>query len=110
MTMREKLTTRAIAAALRAGKRPRKLSDGGGLYLYLHESGHAYWRLRPYEGDKEPTRASGKYPQLTREQARAAASSSRGGPAATVETGQALKTVEDVARAWYAKKAPIWAS
>jgi hypothetical protein len=55
-----KLSDRAVKAfisASRAGTAPtRKLSDGGGLYLMITESGTPMWRLKFRLGGKEQLR------------------------------------------------------
>jgi len=43
-TSKDKLSAVAVRTARFEGK-PRKLFDGGGLYLHVQASGH-YWRLK----------------------------------------------------------------
>lgn len=65
-----KLTDDTIKEAAK-GKRPRKLSDGKGLVLLLHENGSNYWRHRYYVAGREKTLSYGLYPDVSIEGARA---------------------------------------
>ncbi|WP_018870783.1 integrase arm-type DNA-binding domain-containing protein [Thioalkalivibrio sp. ALgr3] len=66
-----KLTAAALAAAKYEG-RPRKLFDGGGLYLHIQASGR-YWRLKYRAADgREKLLALGVYPQVSLAEARKA--------------------------------------
>lgn len=54
------------------GKDPSKLSDGKGLYLFLHKGGGKYWRYKytsPTKG-KEDTLSLGVYPEVSLAEAR----------------------------------------
>ncbi|RQR72271.1 DUF4102 domain-containing protein [Burkholderia sp. Bp9012] len=58
------LSDTAIKNAKPAEK-PRKLFDGGGLYLLVVPSRAKYWRLKYRFGGKEKTLSFGVYPEVT---------------------------------------------
>ena len=64
-----KLSDPAIRKA-KAGDKPRKLSDGGGLYLELQPSGSRWWRLKYRIGGKEKRLSLGVYPDVSLAEAR----------------------------------------
>lgn len=64
-----KLTDKSCKAA-KAQEKPYKLSDGGGLYLYVQPDGARYWRLKYYFLGKEKLLAVGVYPIVTLAEAR----------------------------------------
>ncbi|WP_324869982.1 Arm DNA-binding domain-containing protein [Sphingomonas psychrotolerans] len=45
-------------------ERPYKVSDSGGLYLFIQPSGQRYWRLAYRWGGKQHTMALGVYPDV----------------------------------------------
>jgi hypothetical protein len=49
---------------------PRKLSDGGGLYLLVVPTGGNYWRYKYRFDGKQKTLALGIYPDVSLEKAR----------------------------------------
>lgn len=51
--------------------RPYKVSDSGGLYLFVQPSGQRYWRLAYRWGGKQQTMALGVFPQISLAEARA---------------------------------------
>lgn len=51
-------------------EKPRKLFDGGGLYLEIMPTGSKLWRLKYRYGGKEKRLSFGKYPTITLESAR----------------------------------------
>ena len=57
------LTDAAIRKA-KPGEKPRKLSDGGGLYLELQPNGGKWWRLKYRIGGKEKRIGLGTYPEV----------------------------------------------
>ncbi len=65
----DKLTDTAIRKA-KAGDKPRKLGDGGGLYLELQPNGSRWWRLKYRLGGKEKRLSLGVYPDVTLADAR----------------------------------------
>ncbi|MDX8400775.1 MAG: integrase arm-type DNA-binding domain-containing protein, partial [Gallionellaceae bacterium] len=60
---------RVKAATVPDGKNQIKISDGGGLYLLVKQSGK-YWKLKYRFADKEKTLSIGVYPSITLKQAR----------------------------------------
>lgn len=64
-----KLTDAAIRNAKPKAK-PYKLSDGGGMFLYIHPNGSRYWRLKYRFTGKEKLLALGVYPETGLAQAR----------------------------------------
>jgi integrase-like protein/Arm domain-containing DNA-binding protein len=54
----------------KAGERPFKLSDSGGLHLLIQPNGSKLWRLAYRFGGKQKTLALGVYPTITLKQAR----------------------------------------
>jgi len=65
----KKLTALAIEKT-KASKKPQKLSDGEGLFLYITTNGSKLWRLAYRFNDKQGTLALGAYPQVSLVQAR----------------------------------------
>ncbi len=63
------LTETACKRAKPSAK-PRKLADGGGLYLEIMPGGSKYWRLKYRFGGKEKRLAFGVYPEVSLEEAR----------------------------------------
>lgn len=63
------LTDRDAAQAKASGK-PYKLTDGGGLFLLLHQNGGKYWRLAYRFAGKQKTLALGVYPVVSLADAR----------------------------------------
>lgn len=66
---RTPLTDKEIKAA-GGEKKPYKMSDGGGLYLFIQPDGARYWRLKYYFLGKEKLLALGVYPVITLAEAR----------------------------------------
>ncbi|MBI2379228.1 MAG: tyrosine-type recombinase/integrase [Gammaproteobacteria bacterium] len=52
------------------GEKLRKLSDGGGLFLWVQPDGKRYWRLAYRFGGKQKTLALGVYPEVSLKEAR----------------------------------------
>lgn len=52
-------------------ERPKKLFDGGGLYMLVQPSGARWWRLKYRHAGKEKLLSLGVYPDVTLKQARA---------------------------------------
>jgi integrase len=88
------LTDTTIRAAKPADK-PYKLSDTGGLYLYITPTGGRLWRVKYRYGDKEKTLSIGKYPDVPLKGARARRD----------EAKKALASGEDPGAAKQARKA-----
>jgi integrase len=113
------LTDRAIRNAKPANK-PRRLFDGGGLYLEISPSGGKWWRLKYRHGGKEKRVSLGVYPGVgladARERRDAARKLLAGGKDPSAERkaekreakGRAANSFEVVAREWYGKQAHTW--
>jgi len=90
------------------GERPRKLADGGGLYLLVNQAGK-YWRWKYRYQGKEKVMALGVYPAVSLAQARQRHQEARQmladgtDPMAQRKQPAVLAlTFEDVARQWLA--------
>ncbi|MBI0475381.1 DUF4102 domain-containing protein [Sphingomonas sp. MA1305] len=109
------LTNTAVKAA-----RPRaaayKLTDGGGLHLYVAPTGLRSFRWRYRKDGREQLLTIGSYPDITLDQARAlredaAAARARGeSPRAigAAGNGDRLRTFEQLSRRWYQHMLPRW--
>ncbi|HEV2607453.1 MAG TPA: integrase arm-type DNA-binding domain-containing protein, partial [Xanthomonadaceae bacterium] len=114
------LSATAIRNA-KPGDKPRKLPDGGGLYLLLNPNGARWWRLKYRHGGKEKLLSLGTYPDTSLADARAKRDEARKLLAAGVDPSEhrkaeriagadrAANSLEVVAREWYAKQSPQWA-
>ncbi len=117
--MRTKLTDVQVRNA-KPGDKPRKLTDGGGLYVEVRPSGKRVWRYRYRLDEKENIFTLGEYPELSLEQARqdlreARALVKRGThPIQDREmkerrrTAEARSTFEAVAHEWADQKRKNW--
>lgn len=90
--------------------RPRKLTDGRGLYLLLMPNGGRYWRFNYSFNGRSKTLALGVYPDVPLVRARAQHHEARLQLAQGIDPGAEKqvqgKTFEVVSRAWYARWAP----
>jgi hypothetical protein len=68
--MARDLLSDAKVRNLKAGSQPRKVHDGGGLYLHVQPNGSRYWRLKFRLHGKERFFAIGVYPGVTLASAR----------------------------------------
>lgn len=97
----------------KAEGRPRKLSDGHGLYLLVSPSGLKSWRWKYRFGGKEGLKVLGRYPDMGLREARAKrddmdrARRSGKDPAAKAQPVKA-ETFEEVALRWHRQNAPRW--
>jgi integrase len=87
---RDKLTDLQIRKA-KPGEKLAKLSDGGGLQLWIYPDGAKRWRLAYTFAGKQKTHAIGVYPAVTLEQARIARDEAKAVIASGVEPGVARK-------------------
>ena len=104
----------------KAGDKPLKLTDGGGLYLEIRPTGTKLWRLRYRIDGKENVFAIGGYPEIGLADARDAREKakplirqgihpSHNRQAERLANSAAnANTFEAVAREWIKKKAPSW--
>ena len=94
MAATDTLTDKAIKAALKgaesAGK-PKRISDGGGLYLEARPTGAGWWRLRYRSGGKEGMLSLGTYPDVSLKTARTRRDESRQSLAAGIDPSAARK-------------------
>lgn len=102
------------------GRKIRKLSDGGGLYLWIQADGSKYWRLRYWLAGKEKSLSLGVYPSVKLKEARAKRDDQRKllegnlDPSAERKAAKlkshiaATNSFEAVANEWYAKQVHTW--
>lgn len=113
------LTDTAVRNA-KPSEKPRKLTDGKGLFLLVHPNGGKYWRLKYRIDGKEKLLALGVYPDVSLAAAREGRDQARKLLANDIDPGafrQAQKratkaatedSFEAVAREWYTKHSPNW--
>ncbi|MDP2829218.1 MAG: integrase arm-type DNA-binding domain-containing protein [Sulfuricellaceae bacterium] len=101
--------------------KPLKLSDGGGLYIFIQPNDSKYWRLAYRFDGKQKTLALGVYPDVSLLDARERRDEARKLLAAGTDPGmnkkatkaagvtRAANSFEVVAREWLAKMNPEWA-
>ncbi len=130
-TLTDKAIKSELKAAIKASK-PKRISDGGGLYLEARPTGAGWWRLRYWSGGKEGMLSLGTYPDVPLKLARARRDEARSALAAGTDpseqrkadkVAQAFKaeaarlaaagmpgpgTFEHAAREWHARIAPSW--
>lgn len=87
--------------------RPRRLTDGDGLYLQIDPNGRRYWRFNYRFAGKQKTLALGVYPDVSLAKARTRLGDAKGRLADGFDPGAekvaAALTFEIVARKWYAR-------
>jgi integrase len=112
------LTDTAIRNA-KPGATPRKLADGGGLYLLIRPAGGKWWRLDYRFDGKRKTLSAGTYPAVPLTLARQRRDEARRLLAEGIDPGEHRKltksappqdadSFEAVAREWHAKFTPTW--
>jgi integrase len=100
-------------------QKPKRLFDGGGLYLEVAPAGGKWWRLKYRFGGKERRLSLGVYPDVSLAQARERRDEARrllaeGTDPSTVrkaskaEQQAQAETFELVARQWHEKFTPSW--
>lgn len=104
-----KLTDRSVKAA-KSNEKIQKMSDGGGLQLWVMPTGAKLWRIAYRYGGKQKLMALGKYPDLTLNGAREALAEARGSLVAGVDPSIARKisaanTFDAVANEWLERQA-----
>jgi hypothetical protein len=100
--------------------KPRKLADGGGLYLEVMPSGSKYWRMKYRFAGKEKRLAFGVYPDVSLADARERRDDARKVLAAGNDPGEVKKeakrlatfnnenTFEALAREWHKSRSHNW--
>jgi integrase len=102
--------------------KPYKITDGGGLFLFITPAGGKYWRLKYFFAGKEKLLALGVYPEVTLADARERRAQARKLLAAGNDPAEAKKEArrltalkndnlfETVAREWFEQRKHEWAS
>jgi integrase len=94
------------------GDAPRKISDGGGLYLLVQPSGSRLWRMNYRYAGKQKTLALGKYPAVSLSDARRQRDTAKEQLALGRDpSGRAKAPTNDfeaVAREWIAAREGAW--
>lgn len=111
------MLTDANIRKIKPADKPFKLTDSGGLYVYVTPAGSKLWRLKYRHGGKEKTLSLGPYPDTGLADAR----SSRDEAKKVLRTGrdpsvvrqlkkhEALEdTFEAIAREWHEMQKPSW--
>lgn len=108
----------AAIKRLKAGSKPRKYSDEGGLYIEVSPTGGKYWRMKYRFQGKEKRLSFGEYPEITlslaREKRREAKAILNEGKDPSKSMGQKKrvqlvdKSFESVSRAWLEIKKNDW--
>jgi integrase len=100
--------------------KPRKLFDGGGLFVLVHPNGSRYWRLKYRHGGRERLLALGVYPQVGLAEARERADEAKRLIATNVDpvhhrraqrasaAVQSAQTFKAIAEEWIAARADAW--
>lgn len=94
MPAMDTLTDKAVQAAIKvavAADKPKKISDGGGLYLEARPSGTGWWRFRYRFDGKEGMLSLGVYPEVSLRDARERRNDARRQVAAGVDPSAARK-------------------
>lgn len=106
--------------AEKPGEKPRKLADGGGLYLLINPNGGKWWRLKYRYGGKEKLLSLGTYPDVSLREAREKRDEARQQLRNDIDPGanrKALKAAESpevvdsfevIAREWFSKNVDNW--
>ena len=115
------LTDTQIRKAKPAEK-PFKLTDGGGLHLYVSAAGGKLWRMRYEFAGKEKLLSFGPYPEVSLAEARQARDEAKKALRNGRDPGALKKqrremaaqangnTFESVARDWHANQLPMWST
>ncbi|MDQ6987774.1 MAG: integrase arm-type DNA-binding domain-containing protein, partial [Mariprofundaceae bacterium] len=115
MSMDKLKDIQARQAKVPAGKKQVKLSDGGGMYLLVTQTGKC-WRFDYRFAGKRLTLALGMYPDVSLTEARKKHKEAREQVAAGIDPSMQKKatkqaedgTFEAVAREWFEKQRTVW--
>ena len=100
--------------------KPFKLSDGGGLFLWVQPAGGKWWRYKYRFAGREKLLAIGAYPDVSLAEARERHTAARKSLAAGIDPNEAKKeakrqiliksenTFEAIAREWYEQRKNKW--
>lgn len=105
------MLTITAAKAAAAQTRAYKLSDAGGLYLYVTPTGTKSWRLKYRWQGREKLLVIGRFPDISLAMARAHREEAKAKIRQGVDPssiGEKLETFEQVARAWYQHNENNW--
>lgn len=114
------MLTDAQCRGAKGGEKAYKLSDGGGLLLYVSPTGHRSWRFKYRFAGKEKLHVLGSYPELGLKEARGLRDDDkrllRDGKDPAIEARRialtnrvsATDTFEPLAREWHAKQKARW--
>lgn len=91
------LTDKAVKNA-KAGDKPVKLFDGGGMFLLVTPAGQRYWRLKYRVNGKEKLLALGVYPDVSLATARRKRDEAREKLAAGIDPNEAKREIKRTAR------------
>ena len=111
------MLTDAKLRQIKKPEKPIKITDSGGLHLFVTPAGGKLWRWRYKIDGREKLLSLGSYPDITLAQARAARDDAR----VTLRSGQdpaitkklakltaSDRTFEALARAWHQQMLPTW--
>ncbi len=98
-----RLTAKAVEAA-RPKDKPYKLTDGGGLYLFVSPTGLRSWRANFRLHGKQQTRTYGSFPRLSVAEARRAHFAAQENQEAPVQ--KKSPTFREVAHQWMSQHVP----
>jgi integrase len=104
------LTNGAVKAAA-AQTRAYKMSDAGGLYLFVTPAGCKSWRLKYRWQGKEKLLVLGRFPEISLGEARSRRENAKAQLRAGVDPSavrEVLETFEQLARAWYRHAESTW--
>ncbi len=104
------------------GDKPRKLADGGGMYLLINPNGSRWWRLKYRIGGKEKLLSLGTYPETGLKEARIKCEEARRLLAAGIDPSahrrstkaagieRSANSFEALAREWHSKQKASWSA
>lgn len=104
------MLTQAQVRSIRPNGKPQKISDGGGLHLYVSPVGGKSWRYSYRFNGKQRTLTLGQFPSLSIEIARKLHREAREAPRDGADPGvkrtHEERTFEQTAREWHAHWSP----